>query len=286
VSEGREENVAAVSLYERAWEAADAIRARSVRPGEARIAVILGSGLGAFADSLQQRVIIPYHEIPHFPRSTVVGHVGQLVLGLAHGIPVVVMQGRFHYYEGYDLWQVTFPIRVMGLLGVRRLIVTNAAGGINQRFRPGSLMVIRDHINLMGANPLRGPNDERFGPRFPDMTDVYSAALCEMVRQEARELGIALEEGVYVAVSGPSYETPAEIRMLRTLGADAVGMSTVPEAIVARQMGMEVLGLSVITNLAAGVIDRPLHHDEVLEAAERLGPRLTELLRRLVVRLA
>lgn len=279
------ESITAAPLYERASEAAKAVRERSGHR-EAQVAVILGSGLGAFADSVAERVIIPYREIPHFPHSTVVGHAGHLVLGVLDRVPVVVMQGRFHYYEGYDLNEVTFPVRVLGLLGVRRLIVTNAAGGINRQFRPGSLMLIRDHINLMGANPLRGPNDERFGPRFPDMTYAYSAALGEIARQAAREAGITLEEGVYVAVSGPSYETPAEIRMLRALGADAVGMSTVPEVIVARQMGLEVLGLAVIANLAAGVLDRPLHHEDVLDAAERVGPILTELLRRIIVRLA
>lgn len=284
MSEMPRQSLTSVPVYERASEAAATIRERSGHR-QATVAVILGSGLGAFVESLAERVIIPYHEIPHFPHSTVIGHAGQLVFGVIDRVPVVVMQGRFHYYEGYDLDQVTFPVRVLGLLGVRRLIVTNAAGGINQQFRPGSFMLIRDHINLMGANPLRGPNDERFGPRFPDMTSAYSATLGEIARQAAREAGIPLEEGVYVAVSGPSYETPAEIRMLRTLGADAVGMSTVPEVIVARQMGLEVLGLSVIANLAAGVLDRPLDHEEVLEAAERVGPLLTDLLRRIVVRL-
>jgi purine-nucleoside phosphorylase len=196
------------------------------------------------------------------------------------------MQGRFHYYEGYSLEEVTFPIRVFALLGVKSLVLTNAAGGINTRFKPGSLMLITDHINLMGVNPLRGRNDDRLGFRFPDMTYVYSSEYREIARREAAAMDLTLEEGVYAAVSGPSYETPAEIRMLRTLGADAIGMSTVPEAIVARQMDLQVLGISLISNMAAGVLDQSLHHQEVLEMGERMGHVLTELLRRVVPKLA
>jgi len=273
-----------MTLYQQAEEAARFIGVKYASP--IKVAVVLGSGLGSFAEGLEKSVAIDYRDIPHFPVSTVVGHAGRLVIGSLGSVNVAALQGRFHYYEGYSLGEVTFPIRVLGLLGVKSLILTNATGGINLRFRPGSLMLIADHINLMGVNPLRGANEERFGPRFPDMTYVYSRAYREQAKQAAEEMGIALEEGIYVAVSGPSYETPAEIRMLRTLGADAVGMSTIPEAIVARHMGMEVLGISVIANMAAGVLDRPLSHDEVLEAAERVGQTLTELLRRIVPKIA
>lgn len=267
-------------LYEKAHETAAVIKA--AYPKDITVAVVLGSGLGAFADGLTDSVVIPYRQLPHFPVSTAVGHAGRLVLGSCEDIAVAAMQGRFHYYEGYSLQQVTFPIRVLGLLGVKSIVLTNAAGGINPQLKPSSLMVIKDHINLMGVNPLRGENDDRFGPRFPDMTYVYSRRYRDIVRREAVAMGIALEEGVYAAVSGPSYETPAEIRMLRTLGADAVGMSTVPEAIVARHMGMEVLGLSLISNAAAGVLDQPLTHEEVLEMGERMGSVLAELLRRVL----
>jgi purine-nucleoside phosphorylase len=250
------------------------------------IALVLGSGLGAFADELQERVIVPYEEIPGFAHSTVEGHAGRLVIGQAAGVPVVAMQGRFHYYEGYSFAEVVFPIRVFKFLGVHTVVLTNAAGGINVAFDKGALMVISDHLNLMGASPLRGPHDERFGPRFPDLTEVYTHALQEMVVEEAGEMGLEMRRGIYAALSGPSYETPAEIRMLRTLGADAVGMSTVPEAIAARQMGMQVIGISCITNLASGVVaDQPIDHSEVLETGANVRVAFTELLRRIIQRL-
>jgi purine-nucleoside phosphorylase len=270
--------------YQKAQDAIAIIKAKY--PGKITAAVVLGSGLGAFAEGLEQSVMIPYQEIPHFPVSTAVGHAGRLVMGSCNGVPVAAMQGRFHYYEGYSLEEVTFPVRVFGLLGAKNLVLTNAAGGINAQFNAGSLMLIKDHINLMGVNPLRGENDERLGPRFPDMTYVYASRCRDIARREAATMGLTLEEGVYVALSGPSYETPAEIGMLRALGADAVGMSTVPEAIVARHMGMEVLGLSLISNSAAGVLDQPLTHHEVLEMGERMGSVLTELLRRVIPELA
>jgi purine-nucleoside phosphorylase len=268
------------NLYDKAQEAAAFIRSAYAQPP--RCAVILGSGLGAFADDLQDSVKIPYQQIPHFPISTAIGHAGRLVLGQCGGVDVVAMQGRFHTYEGWTMEDVTFPIRVFGLLGVKTLVVTNSAGGVNVNYTAGTLMLIKDHINLMGMNPLRGRNDDRFGPRFPDMTYVYSGAYREMAKREAAALNVSLEEGVYLALSGPSYETPAEIRMVRTLGADAVGMSTVPEAIVARHTGMEILGFSLISNMAAGMLDQPLHHLEVLDMGERMGGVLTELLKRIV----
>jgi purine-nucleoside phosphorylase len=272
------------SLYERAEKAARMIRARA--NAEVSVAIVLGSGLGAFADDLTHAVAIPYEEIPGFARSTVEGHAGKLVIGKAGEMTVAAMQGRFHFYEGYSLEEVTFPIRVLKLLGVRTLVLTNAAGALNVEFAPGSLMVISDHINLLGANPLTGPNDDRFGPRFPDLTLVYAAELQNMVIEEARAMGMELRRGIYAALSGPSYETPAEIHMVRTLGADAVGMSTVPEAIVARHMDMRVIGISCITNLAAGVSNRPIDHNQVMAIGDRVRGEFTELLRRVVKRLA
>jgi purine-nucleoside phosphorylase len=271
------------SLYERVHEAARFIRARD--PMSPEVGLVLGSGLGVVTDMLSEAVVIEYSEIPFFPTATVVGHPGRLWLGSVGTTPLAVLHGRFHYYEGYSMEEVTFPIRVLGVLGVRYLIVTNAAGGIAPRLSPGSLMLIADHLNLMGVNPLRGPNEERFGPRFLDLTTVYSPRLRALAREVARDIGLVVEEGVYAAVSGPSYETPAEVRMLRYLGADAVGMSTVPEVIVAQHMGMEVLGISVIANRAAGLAEHPLRHEEVLEAAERAGRRLAEWLARLIPRL-
>lgn len=271
------------NLYEKAQEAAEFIRSAYAQPPAC--AVILGSGLGAFAEELTDSVKIPYQQIPHFPISTAVGHAGRLVLGQCDGVDVVAMQGRFHIYEGWTAQQVTFPIRVFGLLGVKTLVLTNMAGGVNLRYTAGTIMLIKDHINLMGINPLCGQNDERFGPRFPDMTHVYSEAYRAIAKREAVSLNVELQEGVYLALSGPSYETPAEIRMLRILGADAVGMSTVPEAIVARHMGMEILGLSLISNMAAGVLDQVLHHQEVLDMGERMGSVLTRLLQRVVPKL-
>src|SRR6185436_143047 len=274
------EGMASTSLYERAEHATRVIRSRiSVEP---RIAVVLGSGLGSFADDFEESVGIPYEEIPGFVRSTAQGHAGRLVIGKIESVPVLAMQGRVHYYEGYSLEEVTFPIRTFGLLGVKTLVLTNAAGGINVQLTQGALMVISDHVNLMGVNPLRGPNDERFGPRFPDMSTVYSPELQELVIEEARAIGVEVRRGSYGALSGPSYETPAEILMLRNLGADAVGMSTVPEAIVARHMGLEVLGISCITNMAAGLSDEPIDHEEVMATGDRVRGTFTELLRRVV----
>ncbi|SRR6266496_3326717 len=277
------ERVASSSLYERAEHAARTIRARVSQ--EPRVAVVLGSGLGAFADDFEDAVAIPYEEIPGFVRSTAQGHAGRLVVGKVGRVAVMAMQGRLHYYEGYSLEEVTFPIRTFKLLGVKTLVLTNAAGGVNVQLTQGALMLISDHLNLMGINPLRGVNDERFGPRFPDMSAVYSRALQEIVVEEAQTLGVELRRGIYAALSGPSYETPAEIHMLRTFGADAVGMSTVPEAIVARQMGMDVLGISCITNMAAGISDEPINHDEVMETGNRVRSTFTELLRRVLGRL-
>jgi purine-nucleoside phosphorylase len=272
----------AAAVYGRASEAAHWLRARL--PVAPSIAVVLGSGLGAFAEGLGDPVVIPYGEIPHMPASAVVGHAGRLAAGRAGDVPVVVLSGRAHYYEGHDLRTVTFATRMLGLFGVRTLILTNAAGGVNTGFSQGALMVIDDHLNLMGGNPLIGPNDERFGPRFPDMTDVYSARLRGITDEVAREAGIAVTHGVYAALSGPSYETPAEIRYLRAIGADAVGMSTVPEAIVARHMGLEVLGISCITNMAAGVLPEPLDHAEVMETARRVGGQFVRLLEGVIAR--
>jgi purine-nucleoside phosphorylase len=271
-------------LYERAQEAARLIRSRTDL--EIPVAIVLGSGLGAFAEDLTDAVEIPYQEIPGFARSTVQGHAGRLVIGRVGDITVAAMQGRFHFYEGYSLQEVTFPIRVLKLLGVRTLVLTNAAGALQMEFLPGSLMVLSDHLNLLGDNPLRGENDERFGPRFPDLTSVYARRLQDMLIDEATAMGIEVRRGIYAALSGPNYETPAEIHMLRSLGADVVGMSTVPEAIVARHMDMQVLGISCITNLAAGISDKPIDHSEVMAIGERVRGQFTELLRRVIKGLA
>jgi len=271
------------TLYERAAHAARTIRAR--KREDMHVALVLGSGLGAFADDLEDAEAIPYDEVPGFARSTVEGHSGRLVLGRVAGREVAVMQGRFHFYEGYALEEVTFPVRVLALCGVKSLVLTNAAGGLNNSLKQGALMLISDHLNLMGANPLRGPNDERFGPRFPDMTEVYDRAYQEIAISEAHALGTELRRGVYAALSGPTYETPAEIRMLRALGADAVGMSTVPEAIVARHAGLKVLGISCITNMAAGVLDRPIDHAEVIETGEQVRETFSALLRAIIPKL-
>ena len=253
---------------EKAVTAAAYIQKRAAQ--SPKIGLVLGSGLGVLAEQMTRAVKIPYRDIPSFPISTVPGHAGQLVLGKLGGNDVVTMQGRFHYYEGYALSEVTFPVRVMHELGVETVIVTNAAGGINESFESGDLMLIRDHINFTFRNPLIGRNQPEWGPRFPDMSEAYDRSLRKLAREVASEQGIRLQEGVYAGVTGPSYETPAEIRMLRTLGGDAVGMSTVPEVIVARHMGMRVLGISCITNMAAGVLDQPLSHEEVMETAERV----------------
>jgi len=272
--------MASTGLYERAEHATRVIRSRiSVEP---RIALVLGSGLGGFADDFEEAVSIPYEDIPGFVRSTAQGHAGRLVVGKIDSVPVVAMQGRVHYYEGYSLEEVTFAVRTFGLLGIKTLVLTNAAGGINVQLTQGALMVISDHLNLMGVNPLRGANDERFGPRFPDMSAVYSHELQELVIDEAKAIGVEVRRGIYGALSGPSYETPAEIHLLRNLGADAVGMSTVPEAIVARHMGLEVLGISCITNMAAGISDEPINHEEVMETGNRVRETFAELLRRVI----
>lgn len=256
------------SYFDRVTEAAEWLRGRGFGGGE--VGVVLGSGLGAFADTMTDAVAVSYADIPHWPAGHVIGHAGQLVRGIVHRRRVLALSGRAHFYEGHDLRAVTFAIRVLGRLGVKTLLLTNAAGGINTRFTQGVLMLIDDHINLLGSNPLVGPNDDRFGLRFPDMTDLYSSRLRTLAAQTAAEIGLPIEHGVYIAVHGPSYETPAEIRAFRVLGADAVGMSTVPEAIVARQMGIEVLGISCISNMAAGVLPQPLHHDEVMQTTQRV----------------
>lgn len=282
--------------YEKAQESAAFIRSKFSDP--IKTVVVLGSGLGAFADELTDAVKIPYEQIPHFARSTVEGHAGQLVLGELDGQPVAVQQGRFHFYEGYDMDQVMFPMRTFGAMGVENVILTNAAGGLDTEVRPGSLMLISDHLNMMGTNPLRGANDKRFGPRFPDMTEVYDRefqetaieAANEIARErfengEDRELTDFLHRGVYCALSGPTYETPAEIRLYRLLGADAVGMSTVPEAIAARHQGMRVLGVSCITNFGAGMTDELIDHEQVMETGARVAGVFKELLRRIIRRM-
>jgi purine-nucleoside phosphorylase len=253
--------------------------------GPPDVGVVLGSGLGDFASGLRESVTVPYGDIPHWPASAVVGHAGRLVAGTLVGKRVAALSGRAHFYEGHTMHVATFATRVLGLLGVKTLILTNAAGGINLNFKPGTLMVIDDHINLMGTNPLVGENDERFGPRFPDMTEAYSRRLREIADAAAKAEGVPVAHGVYAALHGPSYETPAEIRYLRTIGADAVGMSTVPETIVARHMGLEVLGVSCITNPAAGVLPKPLVHDEVMEVARRVRAEFSALLEAIIERL-
>lgn len=247
--------------------------------------IILGSGLGNVVDAIDVEASIPYSEIPGAKASTVIGHQGRLVLGRANGVAVAAMQGRVHFYEGYEMPEVMFLARVLGRLAIRQLIVTNAAGGVNTAFKAGDLMLISDHINFMGMNPLRGPNVEELGVRFPDMSEAYPESLRAIARDVAKELGIGLQEGVYLALSGPTYETPAEIRALRVLGADAVGMSTIPEVIAAAHMQIPVLGISCITNMAAGVLPQPLHHDEVMETAQRVKGQFIALLQGVVERL-
>lgn len=273
-----------VSEFDNAESAANFIFTKTdLRP---KIALVLGSGLGAFADEFETPTKIPYAEIPHFPRSTAIGHAGQLVLGRVGDVPVAGMQGRVHLYEGYSAKDVAFPIRVFARMGIKAVILTNAAGGIKREFVQGQLVVIKDHINLQGANPLTGPNDERFGPRFPDMTVAYDRRFREMTVGEGNRNRIGLYEGSYAALPGPSYETPAEIRYLRTIGADLVGMSTVPEVIAARHSGIRVLGISCVTNAAAGILDQPLDHKEVLETAERVKSQFIALLRMVIPRMA
>lgn len=251
-----------------------------------RIALVLGSGLGAFADDLTDAVAIPCQKIPGFPRSTAIGHAGRLVIGTVGDVAAAAMQGRVHLYEGYSAREVAFPMRVFGRMGIRAAIVTNAAGGVNRDYNQCALVVIRDHINLQGTNPLTGLNDERFGPRFPDMTEAYAKDYRKIALGEAQRLGIEVHEGVYAALAGPSYETPAEIRCLRTIGADLVGMSTVPEVIVARHVGIRVLGISCVTNMAAGILDQPLSHAEVLETADRVKGQFVALLRAVIPQIA
>jgi purine-nucleoside phosphorylase len=255
----------------------------SLRP---KIGLVLGSGLGAFADSLADAVGVPYAEIPKFPCSTAIGHAGRMVVGNAGSVPVAAMQGRVHLYEGYSPQEVTLPIRVFGRMGIRAVILTNAAGGIDRGYSQGALVLIRDHINLQSANPLVGANDDRFGVRFPDMTHAYTKEFRALVREEAAKLKIDLHEGVYAAMLGPSYETPAEIEFLRRIGADLVGMSTVAEVIAARHMGMKVLAISCVTNMAAGILDQPLSHDEVMETGERVRSTFEALLRAVLPRIA
>lgn len=271
-----------MAYYDNVKEAADYIRARVQQVPD--LAIVLGSGLGDFAGTLGDAVSLPYTELPHWPASKVIGHEGRLVIGTVGGRTIAALSGRCHAYEGHDLQTVTFAVRALGVLGVKMLVLTNAAGGINTGFTQGALMVIDDHINLLGANPLAGPNDERFGVRFPDMTEVYSRRLRAVADTGGKVVGMDLPHGVYVSLLGPSYETPAEIRFLRTIGADAVGMSTVPEAIVARHMGMEVLGISCITNMAAGVLPQPLDHHEVMETARRVRGQFIGLLKEVVAR--
>lgn len=273
-----------MSAYtDRIAEAAAALRARGVDGAD--VGIVLGSGLGAFAETVEDATRVPYDEIPHWPAAKVVGHAGVVVAARVAGRRVVMLSGRAHLYEGHPLTEVTFAMRVLGALGVPRVILTNAAGGINTRFATGALMLIDDHINLMGSNPLAGPFEAALGARFPDMTEVYSRRLRAVAAAVAANEGIPLEHGVYVAVHGPSYETPAEIRAFRTLGADAVGMSTAPEAIVARHMGLEVLGISCISNPAAGVVDAPLDHDDVMAVTARVRGQFVRLLEGVVGRL-
>jgi purine-nucleoside phosphorylase len=275
---------ARASEFARAERAAKYILSKTkLRP---KIALVLGSGLGAFADELAGSTKIPYQKIPSFPHSTAVGHAGRLVIGKVESIDVAAMQGRVHAYEGYSAREVVFPMRVLGRLGIRSAILTNAAGGIDLSYKQGALVVIRDHINLQGTNPLVGSNDERFGPRFPDMSQGYAKPFREIALGEAKRLGIELQEGVYAALSGPSYETPAEIRYLRTIGADLVGMSTVPETIVARHMGIRVLGISCVTNMAAGILNQPINHAEVMETGERVKAQFIALLRAVIPKIA
>ena len=266
--------------FARAEAAAKFIQRKTkLRP---KVALVLGSGLGGFADEFAHATKIPYSKIPNFPQSTAVGHAGQLVLGKVENVEVVGMQGRVHLYEGYSVKDVVFPVRVFARMGIQAIVLTNAAGGIKKDFPQGRLVIISDHINLQGVNPLSGPNNEKFGPRFPDMTTAYDKKFRALTLSEGRRLGIDLGDGVYAALAGPSYETPAEIRYLRSIGADLVGMSTVPEVIAARHSGMRVLGISCVTNVAAGVLDQPLDHKEVLETAGRVKGQFIALLRAVI----
>jgi purine-nucleoside phosphorylase len=269
-----------LTALKEAEEAAKFIAGRTpLRPS---IGLVLGSGLGAFARTLERATSVPYHQIPHFPTATAPGHGGELVVGHAGGVPVAVMSGRVHYYEGYRMDQVVFPVRVLARLGVKILILTNAGGSINVNYKPGELMVIEDHINYMGTNPLLGPNEDELGPRFFDMTEPYDARLREIAEAACWKAGVPVRKGVYIAFTGPSYETPAEIKMARAMGADAVGMSTVPEVIAARHMGLRVLGLSCLTNMASGVLKKKLDHREVLAVGEKVKMGLLDALNRII----
>ena len=270
--------------FARAERAAKFVLAKTkLRP---KIGLVLGSGLGAFADDFAGAARIPYEKIPHFPHSTAIGHAGRLVIGKVDGLAVAAMQGRVHFYEGYSMKEVAFPMRVFGRMGIRAVILTNAAGGINTRYQQGCLVVIRDHINLHSTNPCVGSNDERFGPRFFDMTTAYHKPYAEAALEEGKRLGLNIDQGTYCILNGPSYETPAEIRAMRTLGADLAGMSTIPEVIAARHMGIRVLGISCVTNMAAGVLDQPISHDEVLETGERVKGQFVALLRSVLPRIS
>lgn len=257
----------------------------SQTPFRPKIGLVLGSGLGAFADTLTDATRVPYALIPTFPRSTAIGHAGQMVIGKSGGVAVAAMQGRVHLYEGYSAREVTFPIRVFARMGIGAVVLTNAAGGINLQYQQGALVAIRDHLNLQGQNPLVGANDERFGPRFPDMSEAYSKAYLVAAQAEAKRLGITLHDGIYAALIGPSYETPAEIRYLRTIGADLVGMSTVPEVLAARHMGIKVLAISCVTNMAAGIVDQPINHEEVLVTGQKVRGMFESLLRAVLPRI-
>lgn len=270
--------------YEKYVEAVSYIKAR-IKDPIPETALILGSGLGIMVDKMDDKKIIPYNEVPHFPVSTVNGHAGELVYGHINYTPVLVMNGRAHYYEGYDMDKITFPIRVFEKLGVKNIILTNAAGGINLNYIPGDFMIINDHINLSGVSPLRGKNQDEFGPRFPDMTNVYDKKIINIIYDICREIALPIYEGVYAYLQGPSFETPAEIKMLRAMGADAVGMSTVPEAIVARHCGLRVCGISCITNMAAGILNRELSHEEVKETADKVQDQFVMIIQKLVASL-
>jgi purine-nucleoside phosphorylase len=275
--------------YTRAKEAAEFVLGKlksRLDLGIPKVAVVLGSGLGDFANDLKDSLIVPYETIPHYPRSTAIGHAGRMVIGKLGDVTVAAMQGRVHQYEGYTARQAAFPVRVFGLMGLKSIILTNAAGGINKNYGQGALVLMSDHINLQAANPLIGPNDDRFGLRFHDMSDAYSKRYREIAKEEGTRLGIQLFEGVYAALSGPSFETPAEIRYLRIIGADLVGMSTVPEVIVARHMGISVMAISCVTNMAAGILDQPITHEEVLEVGARVRGTFLALLGAVIPRIA
>jgi purine-nucleoside phosphorylase len=273
-----------IDQWTMAGESADFIRGKV--PLQPAVGLVLGSGLGAFADELQNRVVIPYSAIPHFPLSSAEGHAGNLVIGKVGDTVVAAMQGRVHYYEGHTMLRVTFPMRVFCRLGIKGALLTNAAGGIGAELKPGCLVVLSDHINLQGTNALIGTNEDRFGPRFPDMTQAYAKDWRALAVAEGKRLGIDIYEGVYAAVPGPSYETPAEIRFLRIIGADVVGMSTVAEVVVARHCGIKVLAISVVTNMAAGILDQPINHAEVLEIGRRVRGQFSELIRTLIPKMA